>query len=407
MKLKKCRVCNSSKFINLFSLGKLSFTGKFARSTKINIPKDFLNLIICKKCKLVQLDRNFDPKYLYSKDYGYRTGINKTMTEHVKFIADSAIKIVKPKKNDMILDIASNDATLLNFYSNKFITVGIDPLVGKYKMFYKKINFKISNFFSLKELKKKNVHKNYKIITALSMFYDLKKPNQFIKDIKKILHQNGVFILEHADLLSIMKNCLFDTICHEHLEYYSTRIIKKLMEKNELRVFDIKQNDINGGSMCYFISHNKSKYKTNKKVINKILEEEKKFKLESKNTYVKFFKRINLIKNNLNKILDNHYKSNKIIHAYGASTKGNVLLQYFNISNNIIKFIADRNNKKVNSFTPGTKIKIISEEQSRKMLPDYYLVLPWHFKKEILERELKIRKKGTKFIFPLPKLEII
>ena len=239
------------------------------------------------------------------------------------------------------------------------------------------------------------------------MFYDLKKPNQFIKDIKKILHQNGVFILEHADLLSIMKNCLFDTICHEHLEYYSTRIIKKLMEKNELRVFDIKQNDINGGSMCYFISHNKSKYKTNKKVINKILEEEKKFKLESKNTYVKFFKRINLIKNNLNKILDNHYKSNKIIHAYGASTKGNVLLQYFNISNNIIKFIADRNNKKVNSFTPGTKIKIISEEQSRKMLPDYYLVLPWHFKKEILERELKIRKKGTKFIFPLPKLEII
>ena len=162
MKLKKCRVCNSSKFINLFSLGKLSFTGKFARSTKINIPKDFLNLIICKKCKLVQLDRNFDPKYLYSKDYGYRTGINKTMTEHVKFIADSAIKIVKPKKNDMILDIASNDATLLNFYSNKFITVGIDPLVGKYKMFYKKINFKISNFFSLKELKKKMFIKTIK-----------------------------------------------------------------------------------------------------------------------------------------------------------------------------------------------------------------------------------------------------
>jgi 2-polyprenyl-3-methyl-5-hydroxy-6-metoxy-1,4-benzoquinol methylase len=407
MKIKKCRSCQSQNLQFLFSLGRMSFTGKFSAKYNKSIPKDMLSLVICKKCKLVQLDRNFNPKFLYSEDYGYRTGINKTMTNHVKSIVREAINKVKPKNKDYILDIASNDGTLLNFYDKKFNTVGIDPLVNKYRKNYKKINKKISDFFSYGVLKKNKIDKKFKIITALSMFYDLKNPNLFLKDLKKVLHKDGIFFLEHADLLSIIKNCLFDTICHEHLEYYSTKVIIDLMKKNNLRVFDIKQNKINGGSLRYLICHDEARYKENKNKISLILKEEKKINLENKKTFTDFFNKINFVKKNTNKLILSILNNGKTIHGYGASTKGNVLLQYFNINNKLIPFIADRNNKKFNFFTPGTKIKIVSEKLSRKMKPDYYLVLPWHFKEEIIKRESKIIKQGTKFIFPLPKLTVL
>ena len=407
MKLIKCRICNSKKFINLFSLGNLSFTGKFSRNINHKIPKGLINLIMCKECKLVQLDRNFNPKYLYSSDYGYRTGINRTMTNHVKDISEEAIKLINLNKKDYVIDIASNDATLLNFYKKNCKTVGIDPLVNKYLNYYKNINHQVSNFFSYNVLKKKGLNKKYKIITALSMFYDLKSPNNFVRDIKKILHNDGIFVLEHADLLSIFKYSLFDTICHEHLEYYSSKIIIKLMENNGLRVFNIKNNKINGGSACYFICHKKSKFKTNKRKISKILREEKYYGLENVNSYKRFLKKINRSSEKTKLFIRNILSKNLKIHGYGASTKGNVLLQYLDITQKEIEFIAERNPLKYNKYTPGTSIKIISEKKSRSLKPDYYFVLPWHFKDEIIQREKNIRKNGTKFIFPLPKLKIV
>jgi len=213
--------------------------------------------------------------------------------------------------------------------------------------------------------------------------------------------------LEFADLASIIKFKMFDTICHEHLEYYSSKVIINLCKKNNLKVFDIKQNDINGASKQYYISHQDSTYKTNIKIINRVLNSEKKLNLSKEKTFKNFFKIINKSKIQLNKFLKNAKKLGKKVHGYGASTKGNVLLQYYKINNTIVDFIAERNENKYNLFTPGTKIKIISEYLSRAYNPDYYLVLPWHFKKEILLREKKIRRKGTKFIFPLPKLTII
>ncbi len=407
MKIEKCRICKKKKFSSLFTLGNLSFTGKFAKNSSISIPRKNVSLIICDNCKLVQLDQNFSPKYLYGKDYGYRTGINQTMTNHVKMIVKEAQKISQIEKGDYVLDIASNDGTLLNFYSKNLIRVGIDPIINKFLPFYKNIDFKINNFFTFEVLQKKKIDKKYKIITALSVFYDLKNPLKFIGDIKKILHKDGIFILEHADLLSIIRKNLFDTICHEHLEYYSSKIIINIMKSHNLRVFDLKSNGINGGSMRYFISHKLSQFKTNTESIKRVLNKEKKLKLENPSTFKSFFMQINQQKTKLRLLIKKIKKNNKIIHGYGASTKGNVLLQYFNISKKHIDFIADRNPKKFGFFTPGTKIKIISEKLSRKIKPDYYLVLPWHFKKEIIEREKNIIKKGTKFIFPLPNLKVL
>ena len=406
MKIKNCRNCKNTELFDLFSLGKISFTGRFPNTIRQNVPKAYLNVLMCKKCKLVQLDRNFNLNYLYGKSYGYRTGINKTMTDHVKKIVRKCSALVKLKSKQYVLDIGSNDATLLNFYANDIIKVGVDPLVNKYKKFYKKINYKISNFFKIKDIEKIKIKKKFKIISALSVFYDLRDPNKFIKEIKKILDDKGVFVLEHVDLCYIIKNNIFDTICHEHLVFYSSKIIIEMMKNNGLKVFNHEYNEINGGSSRYYICHSKANFKVSKN-IKKVLLRENLQGIELKKTYKLFFTKILNEKIKLIKLIKKIKNEEQDIHGYGASTKGNVLLQFYNINNKVVNYIADRNPLKWNSFTPGTRIKIISESQSRKIKPHFYLVLPWHFKNEILIREKNIRKKGTKFIFPLPEVRVV
>ena len=405
MRIKQCRNCRSNKLIKLFSLGNLCFTGKFS-SPKDNIKKKPVTVVLCKSCELVQLAHNYNLKYLYGPDYGYRTGINKTMTEHVKKITKILAKKTSLKKNDLVLDIASNDGTLLNSYKKNVIKFGVDPVLNKYRKNYKKIKYSVSGFFSASKVKEKT-KKKFKIISALSVFYDLLNPNKFLKDVKTLLLPEGIFLLEFADLASIIKYKMFDTICHEHLEYYSSKVIINLVKKNNLRVFDIKRNLINGSSKQYYICHKNSKIKSKSKIIKQTLMYESKLKLNKLKTFQDFIRKINLLKNRLINKIKYIRKNNQNIHCYGASTKGNVLLQYFNIDNKKIGFAAERNQNKYGLVTPGSKIKIISEENSRKMKPDYYLVLPWHFKKEILKREKNTLRKGTKFIFPLPKFEII
>jgi hypothetical protein len=405
MKIKKCRSCKKTKFQKLFSLGNLSFTGKFPSADQ-TIKKKPITLIICNNCELVQLDHNFDLRYLYGPDYGYKTGINKTMLNHVKKVTKYLSKKTKLKNYEFVLDIASNDGSLLKSYNKNINTFGIDPILNKYKNEYKNINFKISDFFSANKIISKT-RKKFKIITALSVFYDSVDPNKFLNDVKKILSKEGVFLLEFADLASIIKYKMFDTICHEHLEYYSSKVIINLCKKNGLRVFDIKSNDINGASKQYYVCHKDSIFKNNSAVINKILNSENKLNLSKITTFKKFLKDIDSSRKKLVDALKKFKKQGKSTHCYGASTKGNVLLQYYKIDNRLIDYVAERNKRKYNLFTPGSNIKIISEIRSRFFNPDYYLVLPWHFKKEILSREKIIRKKGTKFIFPLPKLKII
>ena len=404
MQIKNCRNCLSNKINKVFSLGNIYFTGKFLRNNT-NPRKGPIRVVMCKSCELVQLGNNFDIKYLYGPDYGYQTGINATMTEHVKKVARVLSKKTKIKRNEMALDIASNDGTLLNFYSKNITTFGMDPLVKKFESNYKKIDYKISDFFSAIKIKK-ITRKKFKIITALSVFYDLLNPNKFLNDVNEILDDSGIFLLEFADLASIIKFNMFDTFCHEHLEYYSLKVISKMCKKNDLRIFDIKANSINGGSIQLFICKKTANYKNNNTPINRAFSFERKLKLHKKETYIKFFKKIKKIKKQTFNFIQKAKNKNKTIHCYGASTKGNVLLQYFKLNNKMISHVAERNPKKYNLYTPGSRIQIISESQSRKMLPDYYLVLPWHFKKEILIREKKTIKNGSKFIFPLPKFTV-
>ena len=406
MQLKKCRNCKSKKISNVFTLGKQSYTGKFPEHLNQIVKKGEISLVICNKCNLVQLGNHFDLKYLYGPSYGYRTGINQTMTNHVQQITRYLKNKVKLSKGESVLDIASNDGTLLNFYDKNIIKFGIDPLVKKYLSNYKKINHKISSFFNYNKVTKK-YKKKFKIITALSVFYDLENPNLFLQGIEKLLDSKGIALIEIADLYSILKKKMFDTICHEHLEYYSTEVLINMFKKNRLKLIDIKENDINGSSKQFYLAKINSSLRVNLKKINNVIKKEKNLKMNKIKTFYNFKNEIDKIKlkliNKLNQIKNN----NGSIHGYGASTKGNVLLQYFGIDNKYLDFIAERNPKKYGCYTPGTKIKIISEKKSRALKPDFYLVLPWHFKEEIIKRESSTLKSGTKLIFPLPNLKII
>jgi hypothetical protein len=406
-KILKCRICKQTNLKKVIDLGKQTYTGKFTRNFYENIPVTPLEVSFCINCKFLQLSHNFNNQYMYNLDYGYESGINKTMTEHLRGIVKKIYKIKKLHNGSVALDIASNDGTLLNAYPKNIIKIGVDPILNRFKKNYRNINYSISDFFSYKSYKKLK-QKKADIITAFSVFYDLNDPNKFLKDIKKCLDPKGIFILEQSDLSSMIRLNSFDTICQEHCGYYSSKVIFDLMKNNSLKVFDHEYNEANGGSSRYYISHeNNSDIKINKKNINLAKNLDRKSKIDQASTFIKFNNKIKRIKKNSINKLKKITNQGKIIQGYGASTKGNVILQYYKINNKLVKYISDRNPFKWGRYTPGTKIKIISEKESRNMKPDYYIVLPWHFKKEILKRETKIRKKGTKFIFPLPKYLVI
>ena len=405
--IRYCRSCRSKKLDNLFSLGNQNYTGIFPKKRNLKTPTGKLKLVMCKVCNLVQLGENFNLKKMYGNDYGYRTGLNSSMVSHIKKKIEYLKKKIKIKNGDVILDIGSNDGTLLKCFDyKKYELIGIDPTISKFKKYYPKEIKKIANFFSEKNLNKTLEKKKVKLITSIAMFYDLPDPISFAKDIYNLLDDDGIWHLEQSYSGHMLKNLSYDTICHEHLEYYSLKSIKYIFDKCNLKIIDIEFNKINGGSFAISVAKKNSSLKINKLVIQRILNDEKKNKINSITIYKNFFKRIYNEKIKLINLLSNLKNNNKVVFGYGASTKGNVILQFCNFNNNNIKFICDVNKDKENCYTPGSKIKIISENLAKKIKPDYYLVLPWHFKSFILEKEKSLLKKGTRFIFPLPTLRV-
>ena len=405
--IKKCRSCNSNKLQKLFSLGNQSFTGIFPKNKNQKVPRGKLILVICSSCKLVQLSENFNSKKMYGNNYGYRTGLNLSMVNHIKGKINFLKKKFRIAKDDIVIDIGANDGTLLSFLdSKKNKLIAVDPTIKKFNKFYKKNIIKVPNFFSFRSVEKYLKNKKAKLITSIAMFYDLPDPVFFAKQIYKTLADEGIWHFEQSYSGYMLKNLSYDTICHEHLEYYSLYSIKNILDSVNLKIIDISFNNINGGSFALTVAKKNSKYFENKKIY-KILRDEKNKKINSAYIYKKFYKRINKEKDKMISFLKKIKLQRKTVIGYGASTKGNVLLQYCNIKNKNMKYICDVNKDKDGCYTPGTKIKIISEEKAKQLNPDYFFVLPWHFRNFILNKENKTIKSGTKFIFPLPKFQVI
>ncbi|UCG68439.1 MAG: methyltransferase domain-containing protein [Thermoplasmata archaeon] len=410
--IKKCRICGNPDLIPVFDLGVQALSGRFPYEGEPDPPNAPLEMVKCndknsEACGLLQLKHSVPYEELYLNNYGYRSGINRTMSEHLKSIVHRVQEIVDLTVGDVVLDIGSNDATLLNSYHTSGLRkIGIDLAGKQFSEFYSEDTELVSDYFNSSNYFAVSPDKQAKAITSIAMFYDLEIPMDFVEDIKKTLHPAGIWILEQSYMPTMLKMNAFDTICHEHLEYYSLKQIDWMLRRNDLRIFDVELNDINGGSFRVYVCHNESELKSNQKKIDQIFSNEEKLELDSEQPYKDFKERVLRIKNELNDFLTTEKSNGKSIYAYGASTKGNVLLQFFNIDHTLITASADRNPEKWGRRTPSTNIPIISEEEARKAKPDYFLVLPWHFRHEFIERETDFLASGGKLIFPLPNLEI-
>ncbi len=404
---KFCRISKKNDLITVCDFGKHALCGYFPSSTSENLEFGRLSLAWSPSSELLQLEDDLCIDNMYGENYGYRSGLNTSMISHLERKVKYLISIVGEDNCECVLDIGSNDGTLLSFYPKNVKRIGMDPTIKKFKDYYSKDIKAIPEFFDANTFLKNSNNKKADIITSIAMFYDLKDPNYFVANIAECLSLDGIWNLEQSYMPSMLSKNAYDTVCQEHIEYYSLKVIKDLLEANNLKVIDVAFNNINGGSFSVIAGHKNSKHIPNNAVINWILSKEYKLNLHTPTPYREFEHKAYQHKNDLMELIHNLNSNGKRIAGYGASTKGNVILQFCNISAKDIFGIAEVNPDKFGKFTPVTNIPIKSENEIKDEKPDYLLVLPWHFRENIISREQAFIRNGGKLIFPLPEIEIV
>jgi hypothetical protein len=409
-----CRVCGSRALTPVIDLGEQHLQGSFIKPGRPLPPQRKLPTLLMRcdvardenGCGLVQLAHSFPTEVLYA-NYWYRSGVNTTMRDHLGGIAAKATAL-HPGEALRVLDIGCNDGTLLHCYPQSFDRIGVDPsdIAAEIGPPITVVNTAFPSDQASAVLGGRKVD----IVTSIAMFYDLDDPVGFARSIRELLAPDGIWILEMSYLPVMLRQNALDTICHEHQEYYSLAVLEFIMQRAGLRVFAAELNGINGGSIRCFVTHagcERHDTGQTREFLQRLRMSEFELALDTEQPYAEFRARIFAIRKELIDLLSALKSEGRKVHVYGASTKGNVLLQWCGIDNSLVACAADRNPDKHGARTIGTDIPIISEEQSRAMKPDYYLVLPWHFREEFLSRERETIMAGTRMIFPLPQVAVI
>lgn len=414
--MRKCRVAGDD-LVPLFSLGELHVSDFIPQGEEPNRDKYELKLMLSKTSGLVQLEHAPPLDLMYGK-YWYRSGISNTMRAELKEIADTCIDAIHPVDGDVFLDIASNDGTLLSFVPDNIIKIGIDPVEGSFQDEAKKYaDDTIQDYFTANAYKSGRYgNKKAKIITTIAMFYDLEDSESFLDDVNEILDDNGLFVLQLSYTPLMLQQLAFDNLCHEHICYYSLTSLKYLLDKRGFKILDCQLNDTNGGSFRIYIMKDKgdeTKFMTHpyrdvaRFRVESILEYERKLKLNEETIYLDFYSRICSLKDDTVSFIKREKEKGKTIYGYGASTKGNTLLQWYGLNETHIDAIAERSTFKYGLRTVGSNIPIVSEDSMREVQPDYLLILPWHFVNEFRQREKDYLERGGKFIVPCPTFYIV
>jgi hypothetical protein len=402
-----CRISGSKNLITVLSLGEQCLTGVFPKSADTAVTQGPLDLVWCPDSGLLQLKQSYSLDEMYGDNYGYRSGLNPSMVSHLTNKIRGLERLVSLSPSDLVIDIGSNDATSLKAYSGRHRKVGIDPTGRKFASFYTDDITLLPDFFSAEVFRARFPQDKAKIVTSIAMFYDLEQPLRFVRDIASVLADGGVWHFEQSYMPSMLRTHSYDTICHEHLEFYSFKVVKSMLEQCGLRVVDVQMNAVNGGSFAVTACKAGAPHRSNLPIIEWLLQQEEDLGLDTPQPYRAFEASVYSHRKNLLRLIDSLVADGKTVFGYGASTKGNVLLQFCGLTSKHLPCIADVNEQKFGCFTPGTNIPIVSEKEAHAMSPDYFLVLPWHFKHTILEREKAFLAQGGKFIFPLPEIEIV
>ena len=403
-----CRICGNTRLVRVLDLGEQMLTGVFPQTRQVGITAGPLRLVKCsggsEVCGLLQLEHSYDLEEMYGENYGYRSGLNASMVRHLHGKIARILERVELQDDSLVVDIGSNDSTTLQAYpASGPMLVGMDPTGVKFAKFYPPHIGLIADFFSSALLKQHFPGKKAKVVTSFSMFYDLENPIAFMKEIHEVLADNGVWVFEQSYMPAMLETNSYDTVCHEHLEFYALRQIKWMTDRVGFRILDVELNDVNGGSFSITVS--KSNGNTGvSPAVQKILDAEREMGLDGLAPYEAFATRAAESKRELLDFIGTARAEGKKVAALGASTKGNVLLQYCGLTEKDIFCIGDVNSDKFGCYTPGTWIPIISEDQLLAMQPDYLIVLPWHFRSFFVD-SAKFRK--SKLVFPLPKLEVL
>ena len=404
-----CRVSGSRNLVSVLHLGHQALTGVFPTHPDQAITNGPLELVWCPDSGLLQLNHSYDAGEMYGENYGYRSGLNQSMVNHLASKVRYLERMVQPRAGDVVVDIGSNDATTLKAYSTAGLRrIGIDPTGKKFADYYPADVTLVPDFFSRDAYRSVETEKQARIVTSIAMFYDLDSPVAFASQIESILADDGVWHFEQSYMPSMLRLNSYDTICHEHLEYYSLGVVKRILEMSGMRLVDVVMNSINGGSFAVTATKASNRsIAANDAVIDWLLEQEDRMGLGTPRPFRDFEERVFRHRDDLTRLIRTLNADGQKVLGYGASTKGNVVLQFCGLGPDDIPAIAEVNPDKFGRFTPGSHIPIVSEAEARAMKPDYFLVLPWHFKDGILKREAEYLEAGGKMIFPFPEIEII
>lgn len=402
-----CRVCLGETLHTVLDLGRQTLTGVFPRTRDAEVTTGPLELVWCRDCGLLQLAHSYDPSEIYGDNYGYRSGLNRSMVLHLEQKAHLLEAQARLRPGDIVVDIGSNDGTLLNSFTVPDLRrIGIDPTGSKFQQYYAPGVELLPEFFSADAYHSVETRRA-RLIMSIAMFYDLDAPIEFAAQVAECLAPDGLWHFEQSYMPSMLRMCSYDTICHEHLEYYSLGVVKRILDEAGLVIVDVRTNAVNGGSFAVTAAHPSPNAVQRSVVVDWMLQREVELGIDTPRPYQEFEQRVYRHRANLSRLLRSLAADGNTVLGYGASTKGNVMLQFCGITEREVSAIAEVNPDKFGCFTPGTRIPIISEEEAHAIKLDFFLVLPWHFRDEILRREREYLANGGRMIFPLPDIEVV
>jgi NDP-4-keto-2,6-dideoxyhexose 3-C-methyltransferase len=407
-KLAGCRICGNRELVEVLDLGIQALTGVFPQTKSQPVTSGPLRLVKCMGadvCGLLQLQHSYDLSEMYGLNYGYRSGLNQSMVEHLHGKVRAILPRVELGADSLVIDIGSNDSTTLQAYPRTVGNlVGIDPTGIKFGHYYPDHIKLIPEFFSARRVREAYGSRKATVITSFSMFYDLEEPLVFMQDVFDSLDDEGIWVFEQSYMPTMLRQNSYDTVCHEHLEYYGLKQIQWMAKRVGLTIVDVEFNDVNGGSFSVVAAKTGSRQAGNAQAIEGLLDAEKRLGLDTLQPYLEFAARTHASRESLVGFIDSAIESGKTVSALGASTKGNVLLQYCGLDERRISRVGEVNETKFGCFTPGSLIPIVPEQDLLESNPDHLLVLPWHFR-SFFEELPSMR--GRNLLFPLPMLESV